>query len=134
RRDFFGRVVLVRCGDVDDDAVVLARLHLVRDDLPLGLHLGELAPHEALDGVDGVLGVHGGLPAGKRADQPLTGLGERDDRGRGPRTFSVRDDDRLAAFHDGDDRVGRPQVDSYGFRHLFAIPPAPRWARISVVN
>src|SRR6266851_2229820 len=117
-RDLFGREVLVHGRHMHDDAVVLARLNLVRNDLSLGLHLGELAAHEALDRVDGVLGVDGSLPARERADEPLTRLRECDHRWGGAGTFRVRDDDRLAAFHDGDDRVGRPQVDSYGFRHL----------------
>src|SRR5207245_1478982 len=92
-----------------------------------------LSTHEALDGVDGVFGVNGSLPAGKRADQPLTTLGEGDYGRCGTRTFRVRDDDRLAALHDGDDRVGRPEVDSYGFRHLRFLH-APWRARISIVN
>src|SRR2546429_3079896 len=92
-------------------------------DLAFRVDLGELAAHEPLDRVDGVVGVDGRLAAGQRAYQPLTGLGEGDDGGGGARTFGVRDDDRLAAFHDGDDRVGRPQVDSYGFWHVSETPP-----------
>ena len=49
---------------------------------------------------------------GDLADQPLPVLGERDDRRRGPPALLVRDDLRLAAFHDGDHRVGRAQVDA----------------------
>ena len=42
-------------------------------------------------------------------------LRERDDRRRRPRAFLIDDDGRLAAFHDGDDRVGRAEVDSDHF-------------------
>src|SRR5262249_40805891 len=54
---------------------------------------------------------------------PLTRLGEGDDGRRGAGTFRVGDNYGLAALHDSDDRVGRPQVDSYGLRHMSASPP-----------
>src|SRR2546428_567279 len=89
--------------------------------VPFRITLGELGAQDPVEGLAGVLGVAGRLPASQSAHQPLTGLGEGDDGGRGARTFGVGDDDRLTAFHDGDDRVGRPQVDSYGFWHLSAV-------------
>ncbi len=54
-------------------------------------------------------------------DQPLAALGEADHRRRGAGAFLVGDDDGLAAFHDGDDRVGGPQVDADNLAHL---PPS----------
>ena len=78
-------------------------------------HLVELPAHEPLDREDRVFGVGDRLPLGDLADQPLAVLGERHDRRRGPRAFLVDDDCRLAAFHDGDDRVGRAEVDSNDF-------------------
>ena len=50
-------------------------------------------------------------------DQPLARLGERDNRRRQPAAFRVGDDDRLAAFDDRDDRVGRAEVDADDFAH-----------------
>ena len=44
-------------------------------------------------------------------------FGERDDRRRQPPAFGVGDDHGLAAFHDGDNRVGRAQVDADDFAH-----------------
>src|SRR2546427_704776 len=120
-RNLFRRELFVGVRHDHDGPIVLARLDLIGHDLPLRIHLGELAAHEPLDRIDGVLGVDGRLAASQRAHQALTGLGEGDDGGRGARTFGVGDDDRLTAFHDGDDRVGRPQVDSYGFWHLSAV-------------
>ena len=77
----------------------------------------EAAAHEALDREDRVLRVGDGLPLGDLPDQPLAGLGERDDRRRQPPAFRIGDDDGLAAFHDGDDGVGRAQVDADDFAH-----------------
>ena len=60
-------------------------------------------------------GIGDRLTLGDLADEPLAVLGEADDgRGR-PTAFGVRDDDWVAAFHDGDDRVRRAQVDSNDF-------------------
>jgi len=81
--DLFGGELLVGVRDEHHGTVVFARLDLVRHDLALRVDLGELAAHEPLDRVDGVLGVDRRLPASQRAHQPLTGLGERDDGGRG---------------------------------------------------
>ncbi len=103
RRDLFRRELLVCVGDPNHDPIVFARLDLVGHDLSLLDDLGEFAAHEALDRVDGVFGVHCRLPASEVADQPLAGLREGDNRGRGPRSFGVRNDHRLAALHDGDD-------------------------------
>ncbi len=102
-RDLFRRELFVGVRDLDDDAVVLAGLDLVRHDLSLLDHLGVLAAHEALDRIDGVLRVDRRLPAGEVAHEALAALGERDDRGRGPGTFGVGYDNRLTTLHDGDD-------------------------------
>ena len=91
--------------------------HLVRHHLHLFVDLVELPAHEALDREDGVLGVGDRLPLGDLADQPLAGLGERDDRRRQPPAFRVGDDHRLAAFHHGDDGVGGAQIDADDFAH-----------------
>ena len=62
--------------------------------------------HLTLDGRNRVLGVGDGLALCDLADQTLAGLGEADDRRGGAGAFGVRDDDGLAAFHNGDAAVG----------------------------
>ena len=116
RRDLGGRVLL----PLDDDAhvAVVGPLDLIGHHLHLFRHLVVLAPHEALDREDGVLGVGDRLPLGNLPDETLTALGKGHDRGGGAVALGVGDHLRLAAFHDGDDAVGRPQVDSDDFAHL----------------
>jgi hypothetical protein len=58
-----------------------------------------------LDLTDRPVHVGDGLPFGDLADQHLIILCERHHRGRGPRALRVRDDCRLPAFGDGDDRI-----------------------------
>ena len=102
---------------LDARVAVAARARLIRHHLHLFVDFVELAAHEALDREDRVLGVGDRLALGDLADQPLAGLGEGDDRRRQASAFRVGDDDRFAAFHDGDDRVGRAQVDADDFAH-----------------
>ena len=113
RRDFGRRVPLAL--DLDGGHVVLAGDDLVRNALGLVLHLAHPAAHEALDREDGVLRVGDGLALGDLADESLAVLREADDRGRGAPAFGVRDDDRIAAFHDRDDGVRRPEIDANDF-------------------
>ena len=110
RRDLRRRVLLavghhahVRVRALDD---------LVGDDRHLFVHLLELAPHEALDREDGVLGVGDLLALGRRADEALSVLGESDHRRRRPPALGVRDDRRLAAFEHSHAAVGGAQVDT----------------------
>ena len=99
-------------GDFHRGEAVGTRLDLVGDPLHLFLDLVEPASHEPLDGEDRVLGVGDRLTLGHLADEPLAVLGERDDRGGGAPAFGVRNDDRVAAFHDGNDGIGGTQVDA----------------------
>ena len=85
-------------------------LLLVDGDAPVG-------PHLALDRADRPVDVGHRLPLGGLADEPLAVLGERDHRRSSPRAFRVGDNSGLAAFEDGDDRVGRPEVDPYRTCH-----------------
>ena len=71
--------------------------------------------HEALDRVDGARRVGHRLPPGGLADEDVALIGERDDARRQPVAFGVRNDLRFFAFHDGDDRVGRAQIDADDF-------------------
>src|SRR5207237_1000519 len=61
--------------------------------------------------------VDGGLAAGQLAHQALSRFGKGDDGRRGPATFGIWNDDRLAGFHDRDHRVGGAQVDAYCLCH-----------------
>ncbi len=75
------------------------------------------ATHEALDRVDGVGRVGDRLALGQLADEALAGLGEGDDGGDGAAALGGRDDGGLAALHDGDDGVGRAEVDADDLAH-----------------
>ena len=79
------------------------------------------ASDQALDGEHGVRGVGDCLTLGGLTDQTF-GFGETDDRRRGARTFSVFDDPGLRAVHDGNARVGRPEVNTNDFGHECPFP------------
>ncbi|MNK62765.1 NAD-specific glutamate dehydrogenase [compost metagenome] len=121
RGDFLGRVILA--GDLNRNAAARGLLDLVGH-LRLGfLDLGfvELVADEALDRVDGVLGVGDGLTLGDLPDQTLAGLGEPDDRRGQTGPLSIRDDGGLTPLHHRDDRVGGAQVDPDDLTHC--APP-----------
>ena len=73
--------------------------------------------HLTLDRGDGILGVGDGLTLCDLADQTLAGLGEADDRRGGAGALGVRDDDRLAAFHNSDAAIGSTKVNTDDFAH-----------------
>jgi hypothetical protein len=77
----------------------------------------EAAADQALDGVQGVLGVGDGLALGRGAAQDLAVFGVGDDGRGGAGAFRVFDDLGLAAFHDGDAGVGGAQVDADDLAH-----------------
>ena len=116
RRNLGRRILLAL--NLDARVAVVARDHLIGHQLHLFAHFVEAASHEALDRINRVFRVGDRLALGHLAHQPLAALGERDHRRRGPATFLVRDDGRLAAFHDGDDGVGRAQIDSDDLAHI----------------
>ena len=74
--------------------------------LAVHIHILELAAHEALDRVDGILRVGDGLALGDLAHQSLATLGEGHDGWRRAAALCIRDDDRLAPLHDGDAAIG----------------------------
>ncbi len=115
RRDFGRRILL--SGDVNADVVSRSLHHPVRDHLHLFVDFVDPAAHEALDGVDRVLRIGDRLPLGNLADQPLAAAGEAYHRGRRAGALLVGDHYRLAAFHDGHNRVGRSQVDPDDLTH-----------------
>ena len=95
----------------DERADLLRRELLAVDvDRPVGAHL-------ALDRPDGPVHVGHCLPLGDLADENLAVLREGDHGRRGPRALGVGDDRGLAALEDGDDGVGRPEVDAYRTCH-----------------
>ena len=86
--------------------------------------------HETLDRVNGVFGIGDRLPLGHLANQALPGLGDADDRRGSSAAFLVGDDDRFAALHHGDHRVGRAQVNSNNLAHWvssFSIQNRAKW-------
>ncbi len=85
RRDLLRREPLTR--DLDLSPVVLAGHDLIGHDLALGVDLREATAHEALDGVDGVLGIDGRLAPGQRTNEALAALGECHHRRRCPTSF-----------------------------------------------
>jgi hypothetical protein len=92
---------------------------LVRDKLlVLFDHRIVVAPSdEALDREDRVLGVGHRLALGRLADQPLTVVGEGDNRRRRAHAFGIFDDFRRFAFHDGNARIGGAEVDADDLAH-----------------
>ena len=116
-RGDFGRRVFLAVAPSTRASPFAAAHDAVRHHLHFFGDLVELAAHEPLDREDGVLGIGDGLALGDLADEPLAGLCEGHDRRRQPAAFGVGDDDRLAAFHDGDDGVGGAQVDADDFAH-----------------
>ena len=109
--------------DVHAGIAVVAADDLVGDHLHLFGDFVKAAAHEALDRINRVFGVGDGLALGHLADQPLAALGERHHGRRGAAAFLVGDDRRLAAFHDGDARVGGAQIDADNLSHLLKCLP-----------
>ncbi len=95
----------------------------VGDHPDLFAHFVELAPHETLDGVGGVLGVGDGLALGHLTHQPLAALGDGDDGSGRAAAFLVGDDGRLVPLHHRHHGVRGSQIDTDDFRH-FGLPPA----------
>ena len=119
RRDFRRRILLA--ARFDPRVAVVGAHDFVGHARGFGLagttrrHLVELAAHEALDRENRVLRIRDRLTLGHLADEALAVLGDGDNRRRGARAFLIHDDGRLAAFHNGDHRVGRAQIDSNHF-------------------
>ena len=104
-------------------------LHGVRDERPRVLHLRVVpaTTHEALDRVDGVGRVRDRLALRQLADEALAGLREGDDGRDGPTALGGRDDGRLAALHDRDDRVRRTEVDADDLAHCVQFSWCRGW-------
>jgi hypothetical protein len=110
-RDLLGRAQAV--AQADPGVAVLGGLDPEGRHALEALHLlrVEAAPDQPLGREDRAGGVGDRLALGDLADELLALLGEGHDRGRGARALGVGDHLRLAAFHDRDAGVGRPEVD-----------------------
>ena len=75
---------------------------------------------QPLDGIDCVFRVGDALALGRLADQDLALLREGDHRRRGAAALGILDDPGLVAFHHGNARVRRSEVDADRFCHLQA--------------
>ena len=104
-------------GHIHLDPAVLAGDHLVGDLLGLVGHLAEQTAHEALDGVDGVAGVHRRLAPGQCPDEALPAAGECDHGGGGATAFGIGDDGGLSALHHCHHAVGGTEIDADGLGH-----------------
>ena len=81
-----------------------------------------IRPHVPLDRADRAVRVGDGLPLGELTDETLARLRKCDHRRRRSIAFRVRDHGGRAALHNGDDRIGRPEVDSDHFCHKLTAP------------
>jgi NAD-specific glutamate dehydrogenase len=90
------------------------------------------AADQPLDREDRVLRVGDRLAARRLPDQYLAGARETNHRRRRARPFGVLDHLGLAAFHHGNTRISRPQIDPNDFGHSTPLPLAgqsrPWWS------
>ena len=124
RGDFRRRVVLAV--DVHLDQLVRPADDLVRNEFLFRCDFLVPPAHEALDRVDRTPRIGDGLALGRVADQDVALVGEGDDAGREAVAFLIGDDLDFAAFHDGDDGIGRAEVDADDF-FSFSHRRAPFW-------
>ena len=81
---------------------------------------GPVGADVTLDGADRALGVGDRLTLGDLTDEDFAVLGERHHRRGGARTLGVGDHDGIATFENGDDGVGRAEIDTNGLGHAGA--------------
>jgi len=122
RGDFRGAVALA--AQFDPGVAVVARHDPVRRNLDALAHFVGivLAADEPLHREHRRFRIGDRLALGNLPDEALARLGESNHRGSGTAAFRVRDHHRLAAFHDGDARVRRPEIDADHPRHAVCAP------------
>ena len=108
--------------NIDADVTVAGLVDLVRDLFDLFADLAELAAHEAFDRIKRIFRVRHRLSFGDLADETISVLGKSDHRRCRASAFRICDNDRFAAFHNGDHRVCRTKIDSYDFAHFYKSP------------
>ena len=104
-----------------DPGIAVLGLHdLVRHELDVALHhvLAELAPDQALDGVERVGRVGNRLALGRLADHDLIVVAKRDDGRRGAVALAVLDNLDLVALHHRHAGVRRAQVNADDLCHV----------------
>src|SRR5690606_28833569 len=119
----------------DVGGILLGRVILAVDadpHIPLGApdqligHLGFLgllvvvAAHEAFDRMNGALGVGDSMPLSQLAYQEFAFPGPGHHRRGGAVAFGVGNNGGLAAFHDGNGRIGGAQVNADDFPHRYS--------------
>ncbi len=101
------------------DVVFSPTDNLVGDDLFLARDFIVPSAHEALDRVDGPLGIGNCLaPQANRRPADVTLVGERHDARGEPVSFLIGNDLGFFPLHHGNDRVGGSQIDT---DNLFAL-------------
>ncbi len=103
-----------------DPGVAVAGAHdLVGDELLVLLHhrVVVATAHQPLDGEEGALRIGDRLALGRLADEALAVVGECHDRRRRVAAFRILDDLGSFAFHHGDARIGRAEVDANDLAH-----------------
>ena len=104
--------------DLDRGAPLTALDDLVGHETNFLGNLADAAPHEALDGINGALGVVHGLSFGGRTDKAFPFVGERNHRRCRPPALFVRDDGRLSALHHRHDGVCGSEVNANDFSRI----------------
>ena len=84
-----------------------------------GLRVFEPATNQALDGVEGAGWVGHRLALCRLADQPLAAVAHGHHRWGGAGALGVFDHAGVRPFHDSDTGVGRAQVNSDDFAHIY---------------
>src|SRR5262249_19906628 len=115
-----GRVSLTV--DLNPGVAIRSLGDLVRDQLLVLLdHWVVVAPaDQALDCEDRLFGIGYRLALGRLSNETLAVVGEGHDRRRGTHAFSVFDNLRRLAFHDGDARIVGAEVDADDLAHSYS--------------
>src|SRR5262249_8122158 len=120
---------------LDPGVAIVARNDLVRHQIHILLHhrIGEAAADQALDRKECIFGVGHRLAFRGLADQALARFGKRNHRGRRAHTLAVLDHLRILAFHHGNARVRRAEIDTNDLAHEHLFLKQDRAARGSTV-
>ena len=95
--------------------VIRAADDFVRDNFFFGRDFIVPPPHESLDGINRVVWIGDRLVFGWLANQRVAFIGKRDDARGEAIAFEIRNDLRVGAFHHGNHRVRRAEVDANDF-------------------